>query len=58
MDAEIFRSTSAICALTKFVRAESSGTSIMVYLTSSLMESVSPTESVLVKRGNYKAFCL
>ena len=42
MDAEIFTSISAICALTKFARAESSGTSIIVCFTSSVMESLSP----------------
>lgn len=49
MDAEIFTSISAICALTKFARAESSGTSIIVFLTSSVMDSLSPEGSVLAK---------
>lgn len=47
--AEIFMSTSAIWALTKFARAESSGTIIIVYLTSSLIDSWSPEYDILVK---------
>lgn len=49
MDVEIFMSMSAICALTKLARAESSGTNIIVCLTSSLIESLSPEKYVLVK---------
>lgn len=49
MDAEIFTSISAICALTKFARAESSGTNMIVFLTSSVMDSLSPAGSMSAK---------